>query len=242
MRIISFCTSWWTSREDFERKLKGPFGLDACRKRGLQFFKPFHTFIACGTWSEPFCEGVINAGVDLDRPYEPVWWNYSSCALTAACAFLANQRDWDLTIYLDTDTLLGNVDWDTLLREFLSRPEEVMGDDWYGRPGYIVAWKPASVVRFLHQRLRANLIERTDETPEPMLCEDEFGLIFKGRYWNPWPHLKTSRQDFGLESAKYVEQDQPLREHWPFLRLPDPAIVDTYLKTETALAKPVRDG
>jgi hypothetical protein len=184
---------------------------------------------------------VINAGVTLDRPYDPTWWNYAGCALTAACAHLANRRDWDVAVCLDTDTLLGNVDWDAVLSEFLSRPEEIIADDWYGRPGYVVAWKPEGVSRYLHRRLRANLIERPadPDVPPPMLLEDEFGVMFSGKIWNPWPHLKTTRQDFGLESEQYVTLRQPLEEAWPFVRLPNPEIVEEYLQTQTALAKSV---
>ena len=247
MRIICFTTSWWSSPEESQSKRHGLFGLHACRDRALTYFSPIEFFVACGTFSDakwsPFDATVpiINAGVVLDRPYEPIWWNYAGCALTAACAYLANRNDWDLAVCLDTDTLLGNVDWDGVLREFLQRPEELLADDWYGRPGYVVAWKPAGVSRYLHQRLRANLIEKPegDDVPLPILLEDEFGLMFAGKIWNVWPHLKTTRQDAGQESEQYVERREPIDMAWPFVRLPHETIVKEYLGTQTSQAKPV---
>ena len=250
MRIISFCTSFWSSPEEAQSKTHGLFGLHACRERALTYFNAFEFFVACGTWSDakwsPFDTTVpiINAGAVLDRIYEPVWWNYAGCALTAACAYLANRRDWDLAICVDTDTLLGSVDWDTLLREFLQRPEEIIADDWYGRPGYVVAWKPTGVSRYLHQRLRANLIEKPvgDDATAPMLIEDEIGAMFAGKIFNPWPHLKTTRQDAGQESEQYVALREPIEKAWPFVRLPHDSIVQEYLATQTSLARPVKSA
>jgi len=247
MRIIAFATSFWNSFEDAQAKGPGLFGLHACYERAQCYFRPFHTFIAAGTWSLPEWSPlpstvpIINAGVVLDRPYEPIWWNYAGCALTASCAYLANRNDWDLAVCLDTDTLLGNVDWDGVLREFLQRPEELLADDWYGRPGYVVAWKPSGVSRYLHQRIRSNLIEKPegDDVPLPILLEDEFGLMFAGKIWNAWPHLKTTRQDAGQESEQYVERREPIDMAWPFVRLPHETIVKEYLGTQTSQAKPV---
>jgi hypothetical protein len=246
VRIIAFTTSWWSSPEEAQAKAEGLFGLHACRDRAVALFKPFWFFVAAGTWSEPEWSPlgidvpVVNAGATLDRPYEPIYWNYGGCAITAACAYLANRRDWDIAVCVDTDTLYGAVDWDAVLREFLARPDELLADDWWGRPGYVVAWKPAAVSRYLHQRLRPNLLERgyPDEAL-PMLLEDEFGAMFAGRIFNPWPNLRTTRQDAGLDSEQYVARRAPLDEHWPFVRLPSPQIVEEYLRDESSRAKPV---
>lgn len=247
MRIVAFTTSWWSTQAEADSKRYGLFGLHACRDRAFELFKPFEFFVACGTWSEPewsplsiTCP-VINAGVVLDRPYEPVYWNYGGCAITAACAYLANRRDWDIAVCVDTDTLYGAVDWDAVLCEFLRRPDELLADNWWGRPGYVVAWKPAAVSRYLHQRLRPNLLNKPvdpDALP-PMLLEDEFGVIFDGLIHNPWAHLETTRQDAGLESEQYVKLRDPIEQAWPFVRLPHPDIVEEYLQTQSARAKSV---
>jgi len=240
MRICVISTSWWDDLAQFDERISPLRNLFA---QGDEWFHPVHRIIGCGTWSSPAYATdyftVVNAGIIPGQSYDTVWRNYSGCATTSLCAWLANRRDWDVAVCLDVDTVYGAIDWDALLREFLSRPQELLADNWWGHVGTAVAWKPAAVVRYLHQRLRPNIMENIEGAPEPMLLENEFSAIFNGRIWNPWPHLITTRQDYGLDSEKYVGKREPIEQNWPFCRLPNPEVREWFAE-QVKLAKPVR--
>ncbi len=247
MRILAFTTTFWHSREDADSKRDGLFGLQACRDRIVTFLRPVEYFLACGTWSEPLWSPlsitvpVINSGVDYTKPYDHWHWQYDACAYMAAMAYALNRRDWDLLVALDNDVLIGDVNFDALLREFMQRPEEFLTPDWHGRPGGpFHAIKRSGAVRWLHMRRRANLIEPAPGDPLPLLIEDELGVIFAGRWWNPWPHLPTMRQDYGLHNPR--PEREPLDQRWPFVRCPHPDIVQEFLHNHTAHAKSVVAG
>jgi hypothetical protein len=202
---------------------------------------PVHTVIACGTWSDPSFSRfgrmveIVNAGVSRDQPHSN-HWQYMACAFTALCAHLCNHRNWDVLIFLEPDLLVGAVDWDALLCEFMSRPEEVFGPAWYERHCDFIGWKPAAVRRFLHSRLRPNLTE--DESV--MWLDDEWATMFSGRAWNPWPACPTIRRDHGHEGGPAVRDEDTLL--WPFVRLPHPDWVARYEAECSVLAKPLKEA
>src|SRR2546423_364617 len=177
MRIIAFTTAHWNSVEEFEA-LWNPnsiFGLSQWWDRVRMYFDPEEVFIACGTWSDPECcpLRVVNSGVELTKSYDPRWWAYAGCAQTAAHAYLLNRKDWDLAVELDQDCLVGAVDFDGLLREFMGRPELLVTPNWLGKPGGpFLAFKRDGVARWLHQRRRANLIEQSDGAQETGVVEE----------------------------------------------------------------------
>jgi hypothetical protein len=241
MRLFVFTTSWW---ENHDHAWAQALTLNKWLRDVEYYFKPWHVFVACGTWSSPIHSPlpnhvpIINGGIKKNRPYNSVWWNYAGTAIGAALAYSLTRCEWDALIMHDTDALIGAVDFDALLKEFIERPETFLCSQWHGRPGggSITAWKPAAAVKWLNQRRRANFIERTPDTPQPMLLEDEMREIHKGEWWCPW-QLPTMRQDFGFESE--VPEREPLEKAWPFVRLPNPAIVEEYMRTQTSRAKPV---
>jgi hypothetical protein len=238
--------SYWSNADQATAMGDGMFGLRLWHDRVKFYFSPTHCFVACGTWSDPTLSplpspvAVVNAGVSIGAPYDVHYNQLSLCALTAAMAYALNHRDeWDLLVCLDTDALVGAVDFDALLREFLSRDETLLSPSWWdGVGGPLLVWKHEGAVRLLHRRLRANLIDPPADAnaPKPLLPEEELAAIYKGTWWQPWPQHRTLRQDHGGVD--------PFRDNaavltWPFVRFPDPAIVDEYTRTQTALAKPV---
>lgn len=264
MRTICACTSYWHSRDEFNARYNGIsdqlvdpltgniaytlnpayngyFGLNKWRTNMLHLFDPVDCIIACGTWSDPSYLGesvlwrVVNAGVNPTRPHSN-GWQYMGCALTALMAHVCNRRDWDILVLLEPDVLLGAVNWDSLLREFLERPEEVFGPAWYEHHCDFIGFKPSAAARFLHQRIRPNL---TEDESVPWV-DFELRDMFKGRAWNPWPHIRTIRQDFFHKESQWEGcPDTSEVMTWPLVRMPDPAIIEQYLSTRTLLAKPV---
>lgn len=268
MRIVCACTSYWNTPEEFHARLtghslrrvdpvtgnvahtlypeyEGRFGLVRWRDTMLRLFPNADLFIACGTWSCPDVPDsclssvrVINSGVLPTRPHT-MGWQYMGCALTALMAHLCNRRDWDVLLLLEADVLLGAVNWDDLLRQFLGRPEEVFGPRWFERHCDFIGFKPAAAARFLHQRLRPNLTE----DKSVMWLDDELATMFKGVAWNPWPEVRTIRRDFFHAPSQWEGcPDNAESMTWPMIRMPDPAIIDEYERTQSSLAVPVRPG
>jgi hypothetical protein len=242
MKLFAFTMTHWDNHEQAwaQAETLNRWLVDATR-----YFRPWHVFVACGTWSDPLHSPLpnhvptINGGIKRDQPYDPIWWNYAGTAIGAALAYALTRCDWDALIMHDTDVLVGAVDFDALLREFLDRPETFLSAQWCGCwpcGGSITAWKPAGAVKWLNQRRRANYIQRSPNTPPPVCLEAEMASIFKGDWWCPWPEHPTMRQDYGAPNAV---TDNAAVLKWPFVRRPDPAIVEEYTRTQTALAKPV---
>jgi hypothetical protein len=239
MRIWLFTLAHWHTQEDASKLAadKSYFGLNHWLIRARFLLDPRHVFIASGTWSDPLWNPlgrfvpVINSGATLTKPYEARYWNYAACAFTGALAYALNQStQWDLLCLLDTDALVGRVNFDALLREFAGRPETYLTAAWDGPPGGpFAAWKHAGASRWLHQRRRANLVA-SEATPEPILIEEEWGEIYRDTWWNPWPENATLRQDNRPEL-----NDAALG--WPFVRMPCAEIVERYLALN--MPKPV---
>jgi len=264
VRIIAACSSYWNSQEEFDARYEGKwiqridprtfnvayqlnpvyngiFGLREWERRVARFFCPRETLIACGTWSDPDFSRfgrmvkIINSGAEPNHAHTGSW-QYMGCALTALMANLCNRKDWDLLIFFDSDVLIGAVDWDALLREFMSRPEEVFGPRWYNRHCDFLGWKPAAASRFLHQRIRCNL---SDDDSIPWI-DDELHRMFDGRKWNPWPEVECIRQDYAHDEGAHLKNASASR--WPIVRLPHPDIIPGYLATQTVLARSVKQA
>ena len=263
MRIIAATNCYWHSQADFDARYegvavseldsvtnniqdslrpcyKGRFGLRQWRENMLRYFSPVELVLACGTWSDPGCAAdimpdvtVINSGVPADRPHSN-GWQYMGCAMTALMAYLCNRRDWDVLILFSYEYLMGAVDWDAVLREFVVRPEEVFGPRWYKRQGDFIGYKPTAAARFMHQRWRPNLSE--DESL--IWLDDELCLMFDGRAWNPWPEVRSVRQDWFHKPSQWDGcPDTAEVMTWPFVRQPDPDLIEEFERVNTSRAK-----
>lgn len=264
MKILCACSSYWNSRDEFLARYNGVwineidpitgnrayylnpayngrFGLKTWHAEMARFFNPAHSFIACGTWSDPdFAKeafgnvvSVVNSGVLPERPHSN-GWQYMGAALTATMAYALNWGPWDVLIFLEPDILIGAVDWDSVLREFAQRPEEVFGATWYAVHCDMIGFKRRGAVRYLHQRTRPNL---TEDESVPWL-DHEIAEMFNGRAWNPFPQMPTCRQDFFHEASPHPSNEEVMK--WPLLRMPDPRIVDRYVAENNSIACPVK--
>jgi hypothetical protein len=240
----------------------GRFGLREWHRNQLAWFDPAIAFIACGTWSEPaYCPlpiPVINSGAEPTKP-AVLPWNYSSCAFSAACYHLLNTKDWDLAVHITDDMLVGPIDWQALLTEFMERPEEILATRWYTRMDWPLAMKRNAVIRFAHQRCRTNLLYFPFS--EDAYLEEEMMALWGGcmkpligafvypecaenRWWCPWPDIPTIRQDHGINGSPHPPDDEAM--NWPIVRLPTPTLIPRYeaqwkgwpKPLDAALAKP----
>lgn len=243
--ILAFTCGYWNDAEHAAKQMDGVFGYLAWAKRVADLFNPVSSFIACGTWSDPahgplargdFRVSVVNSGAENLGPYD-VWYNqYAACAITAAMAYALNRNDWEFLVYLDTDSLVGAVNFRELFQEFRSRREALMTNQWNGSPGgNFMAFKRRGASMLLHERRRPNLT-RDQSQPKPMLCESEWGLIFQGDWWDPWPKITNMRHD---ASVRLVNPNARAALAWPFVGQPHPSIVQEYLDTQSVKAVPV---
>ncbi len=262
MRILCACSSYWNTQAEADARYNGvclnlvdpltgnvayPIHPEYAGRLAIKpwyenmqrLFHPVHTFVACGTYSNPAFSrlppevAIVNSGVFPERPHTN-GWQYMACALTMTMAHALDWGDWDVLLAIEPDILLGNVDWDALLREFLARPEEVFGATWYDIHCDMMGYKRRGAARFLHQRTRPNL---TEDESVPWL-DHEMAAMFKGRAWNPWPEMRTYRQDFFHPPSVHPSNEEAMR--WPMVRMPDPSLIDEYLRTQSSLAKPVQ--
>lgn len=171
-------------------------------------FRPSVLLLSSGSWSDPaLCPSdgiiVVNSGALEDHGYDVVWWQYAACAMTAGFCFVLNlSPPVDLLVYLDAESVLGEINAASLVSEFTRRPEELMSPAWHsGVDGTLSFWKRRALSRFVHQRRRANLVEPNSTSP-PELIENELAWIFRGRWWNPWPSIDSVRQDYGFPGQR----------------------------------------
>jgi hypothetical protein len=241
MRIVAFTTSWWDNQEAAQRLLDPLFGLRAWFDRVTFLFKPIRTFLACGTWSDPAFNPlaglaeVVNAGLPVGTQYNVFRSQCCMAAYTAAMAHLLNRNDWDYVVLLDTDCLVGAVNFPKLFSDFAGRPDYVLTNAWNECPaGSMMIFKREGCVRFLHQRIQGNIA--LDASPDLILGETEMKIIFNGVWWNPWPEVKSVRQDFSVNP----NDPNPMRLLGsPFIRQPHPKVVDQYLKTQWSKVVPL---
>lgn len=249
MRIICQTQDWWDTQEGFRQRCSGG---PACLARWVDtvrhLFSPVVSCITSGTFSpvpDRLAPDVVTvtAGVQRTHPYDCQYWNYSLCAWEAGFYWAMNRNDWDILIQLDTECLIGDVNLDSLLRLFMESRYQVMspawGDGkWIGGP--MIAFKRAGVSRWLNSRKRANLVSEDDARRaglDPVLPEQEMTEIFGSLWVNPWPEIPSMRYDFPHEPSTPERRAEAMK--WPFVRLPDPELTESYLIENCPKAKPV---
>lgn len=226
MRILGWTLSYWHNAEMARAKA---IELSDWKRTIETVFSPFDLFIASGTWSDPEAcpvsgATVVNAGLEFNHPYEGHRYHYGICAFTAAMAFACGRRDWDLLVVLDTETLIGDVNINTILKDFWNSDAIVLSPEYFGfMGGPMMAWKRAGALRLLHNRKVSNLRDE-DQPQREMLWEHECWEIYRpGQWMNPWPKINCM---LGLE--RQPDHEAPIRENWPFLGKPLARTIEPY--------------
>ena len=242
-RILIGTMSYWNSQAQFDEAYAGPLGLKAWYDRVQHLLRPSKTFLVSGTWSPPAMSRfgrlveVVNGGAINEGGYDVLRRNYSGSAFTAALSWALNQPPefWDLLIIFDSSALIGDVDFDAILREFMGRPEIHMNQWWYGTAGGpLWVWKREGASWWLNHRQRANFI--APGGPDPITLEEENTRIFAGKWWNSHPDWPTLRQDYGFvaDAEKYDGEAWT----WPFCRFPSPTTMAKW--PDDSVSKPLR--
>lgn len=241
MRIILFTTTHWNDSASAKRPdIVDPlFGLRAWLDRGTFLFRPIRTFLACGTWSDPafnpVSDGayVVNSGIPCGLPYDVFRNQYWMAACTAAMAHVLDRDDWDFVVFLDTDCLVGAVDFPRLFAKFAGRPEVLISNAWGDCPGGpLLVFKRAGCLRFLHYRTQGNMAAARDLK----LGEVEMKDVYEGVWWNPWPGVNV-RQDYPSNPANSVNPMAFFDS--PFIRQPHPAVIQPFLARQWPRAVPL---
>lgn len=201
-------------------------------------FASHYTFIACGNYSNPNFNpldgvaAVVNSGVPFTKKYDIWRWHYALCAFSAAMWHANFRGDWDLLCFLDADIAVGPINFDGIIKEFLSRKEIYCTYHWNRWPdGGCSFFKREAVLKLCHQRRRPNLCE--DSEAKPLMHEEEWAEIFKGQWWNPWWQFKAFRQDYQLPNSP--SDDAVL--NWPFVGGASAAVKKRFAEQITPLAK-----
>jgi hypothetical protein len=235
MRILGWTLDYWND-EAHARRLNGRWdSLPEWAARITRLFKPVDLFAASGTWSDPRWNPapsvkVVNAGAPNDKPYDYHCNHYGACAFAAALFYALNRDDWDYLVFLDTDTLVGAVNFPALFAEFNGRPETLVAPGWLdGIGGPFMAWKRPGVVKLAHSRLYPNI----SVTPRPKIWERECRDIYGKDWWNPWPQHNTvdMRHDSGAN---------PTLQDWPFVSRPAHHVMADYLREKASKVVPLQ--
>lgn len=224
MKLMLFALTYWHNESDSHRFDGKWCSYQRWQERVTHFFKPFHVFLASGTWSDPRWNPlpnvpIVNAGAPFNAPYDWTRNQYACCAISAAMAYALNRNDWDFLVIFDTDALVGNVNLPKLFDEFAWRTATVMSPAWNdGMSGPFMAFKRDGAVTMAHHRRYPNLCA-PDEPARPEIPEIEWRKMFdNGRWWNPWPQFR------GLDLR--AMGDDFIAQRWPFV---------THLSDEMAL-------
>lgn len=252
LRLWTFALAYWRTNEEARTRLQNGredsrndhprIGLGAWADRMHHLFKPEHLFFACGTWSNPKANWVLNTATVNSGAYPPLphdghRHHLGKAAYSAAAAYSLNRvYDWDLLISCDTDSLVGATDLNAIVREFWNRPEILCAPNWFGVPGGpLLLFKREAVSRLIHNRECSNFRDQ-DQEPES-LWEAEINYLFRPtpegmpRWWNAWP---------GGES--YIFDPQPQADLWPMVSTlgGDLEYTKRYEATQSPLTIPYR--
>lgn len=229
MRVACFTLVHWKNADDAQFKSAEIQGWSSLVDRILQ---PDVKYVACGTYSDPaLCPiqcPVVNSGVEYTRGHDVRYWGYSFPAETAGLWHFILNTNCDVVMQMATDTVT-KVNVRECAEKLMASDKLICAPSWAGVvEDAIIIYKRQGVVKFLNQRLRANLVEREKATEEPMLAEQEKARIFDGQWLNLWPERQTMRQEWGIPDRSPFPDELVITENWPFVLRPSPEIRKRY--------------
>lgn len=225
MNLLLFTTSHWSSPDEAMR-LKPE--LEAWQRRAREFFGPMRVVIgtgSAGTSATSPLPGavVVQSYAPPNLHHDPAFCDYWSCAFSAGCFAAMQLYGWNLMVVMEPDVIIGEFDRN-LLSQFAARAEILMAPHWRGQvETNFMVLKPEGVARYIHFRVRPNI--NLTNKPAP-IGEEELAMIFRGRWWNPWPSRQI-RQDFAYPDER---PDTDMRGS-PLIRLPSPTLREHYATT-----------
>jgi len=163
---------------------------------------------------------VISAHIPDSKPYHCKDWSYGVAAGHVGLHY-AMQQPFDLCIIFATDAILG-VPLQDIAEEFMTRSEIAAGPLWHGSPDtHLILLKKQGVIDMLYS------IPFTPLGANRIYFEHALSIAFHGRWWNPWPEIKTVRQEYNTPEL-YQGTDEEIIKSWPILAKASPELIRAY--------------
>ena len=158
-------------------------------------------FVATGSYSDPEISPlpstvpIIQNGVKYTIPYTNNHNYFKNGFLTGIWHCLLNEKDWDILIHVQSRVLIG----DPLIKEidtFYTRQEQIMAASLIGTAGMsieqsFICMKPLAAQKYCTNHQRPSF---TSDDKYTLNCEEEVYWMFHNTWYNPWPHIITTRQ------------------------------------------------
>jgi len=167
------------------------------------------------------CE-LIYARIPDSKPYHCKNWSYGVAAFHSGLHYVM-QQEFDLCVFLFTDTVLG-VPLQGIADEFMTRPEAICGPQWHDRlDTNCMLLKPEAINNILYS---VPFMPLAKLGPNLLYYESALSLIFAGRWWNPWPEIRTIRQEYGTPEVFKGKESEMM--DWPMLTKASPDVTRNY--------------
>lgn len=229
MKLAAFSLTYWNTEADANRLADE---LRNWEQEVLRASYAEYRFLAAGTHCNPAYNPtglrLIQADLPYTHPHDYKYWCYAAAAETAGMWYALLNTDADVIMQICTDCII-NCDLRAVAEELMSRPELIAAPVWCTLvEDAFCLYKREALQKFLHQRLRANLIPPGQG--DPPITEQEKTDIFRGQWWNPWPERTILRQDWKVGSC-HVDGATIIQQNWPVIIRPAPDVTAHILRT-----------
>lgn len=164
----------------------------------------------------------ITAGIPDSLPYHCKDFSYGVAAFHAGLHYVI-QRKFELCVFLFADAVLG-VPLDDIAAEFMSRPEAICGPQWHGSiDTQLMLLKKEAIIDLLYS---IPFVPLCKAGSNHMYYEHALSLVFHGRWWNPWPAVRTVRQEWGTPELFQGSESEMMA--WPILTKASPKMIEKY--------------
>lgn len=199
MKIAVFGVYHWLNEPPTQEQ------IDYCKDWEARIHKHIgecEIFVTTGTYSDPkfspFSKNIpiIQNGCPPTQKYSVDHNYFRNGFMTGIWHALLNIKDYDILYHVQTRVKIGD-NLTSHLQEFIKLENcSVMAPRFASNLGTLIeiscmAMKPSAVLAYATQGLRATFTPPDSNT---MSCEQEAYLMFYQTWYNPWPHVITTRQ------------------------------------------------
>lgn len=227
MKVVAFTQTWWDNPEQARARHR-ELTLWLAHVRQLIDIDDFFVVSATPAAETPdsWKQNLVQGEQPFDHPYT-MCRSYGLYANSLGLAYALTHYRCDLIMMMSLDCVCGH-DLRPLAEQFMASDKLIMASNW-------AAWiddnfylmKRAGIPVFLNNRKRANFITPEMDARRVILGEQEMEMIFRDRWWNPWPvknHCRLDSADWkGVNEEKVIQK-------WPILIRANPSLRERFLK------------